>query len=202
VLQVVLEGKQAEADETHSHRYYSEIMEWADKERTIGVRTNADQPDQAANAVAFGAEGIGLCRTEHMFFEGDRIMDVREMILADDRGARGGARPLLPMQRDDFEGIFRVMGERPVTIRTLDPPLHEFLPHDDADVKATPRRSGQRRRGRDEGGRAAREQPDARPPRLPPRHRLPRDHAHADARDPRSGVPRRRRKASTSSPRS
>jgi pyruvate,orthophosphate dikinase len=137
VLQVLLEGREAE-DESHSHRYYTEIMQWADRERTLGVRTNADQPDQASNAVAFGAEGIGLCRTEHMFFEGERIMDVRRMILADTTDEREAALArLLPMQRDDFAGIFRVMGSRPVTVRTLDPPLHEFLPHDEADQRAT-----------------------------------------------------------------
>ena len=102
------------------------------------MRTNADQPDQSANAIAFGAEGIGLCRTEHMFFEGDRIMSVREMILAESREAREAAlAKLLPMQRDDFAGIFRAMGERPVTIRTLDPPLHEFLPHGEKDTAET-----------------------------------------------------------------
>jgi len=137
VLQVLLEGVETE-DESHSYRYYAEIMQWADKERTLGVRTNADQPDQAANAIAFGAEGIGLCRTEHMFFEGERIMDVRAMILSGTTAEREAALArLLPMQRDDFAGIFRVMGSRPVTIRTLDPPLHEFLPHDDADQRAT-----------------------------------------------------------------
>jgi pyruvate,orthophosphate dikinase len=137
VLQVLLEGVEAE-DESHSYRYYSEIMQWADRERTLGVRTNADQPDQASNAVAFGAEGIGLCRTEHMFFEGERIMNVREMILSATTEEREAAlAKLLPMQRDDFAAIFRVMGERPVTIRTLDPPLHEFLPHEESDQQAT-----------------------------------------------------------------
>ncbi|HSL96661.1 MAG TPA: pyruvate, phosphate dikinase, partial [Thermoleophilia bacterium] len=137
VLQVLLEQSMKRED-SESYRYYAEIMQWADKERTLGVRTNADQPDQAANAVAFGAEGIGLCRTEHMFFEGDRIMDVRRMILADTTEEREAALArLLPMQRDDFAGIFRVMGSRPVTVRTLDPPLHEFLPHDEADQRAT-----------------------------------------------------------------
>ncbi len=105
---------------------------WSGRTRcaALKVRTNADQPDQAANAVAFGAEGIGLCRTEHMFFGGERITAVREMILADNTEERQRAlAKLLPMQRDDFAGIFRAMGERPVTIRTLDPPLHEFLPH-------------------------------------------------------------------------
>ncbi len=137
VLQVLLE-KTMKPEESGSYRYYAEIMEWADKTRTLGVRTNADQPDQSSDAIAFGAEGIGLCRTEHMFFEGERIMTVREMILADDAAAREAAlAKLLPMQRDDFAGIFRVMGERPVTVRTLDPPLHEFLPHDDVDTRET-----------------------------------------------------------------
>jgi len=137
VLQVLLE-KTMKAEESGSYRYYAEIMEWADKTRTLGVRTNADQPDQSSDAIAFGAEGIGLCRTEHMFFGGERIMTVREMILADDKAAREAAlAKLLPMQRDDFAGIFRVMGERPVTVRTLDPPLHEFLPHDDIDTSET-----------------------------------------------------------------
>jgi pyruvate,orthophosphate dikinase len=137
VLQVLLE-KSMTPEESGSYRYYAEIMEWADKARTLGVRTNADQPDQSENAIAFGAEGIGLCRTEHMFFEGERIMSVREMILAESREAREAAlAKLLPMQRDDFAGIFRVMGERPVTVRTLDPPLHEFLPHGDKDTAET-----------------------------------------------------------------
>ena len=137
VLQVLLE-KSMKPEESGSYRYYKEIMEWADKARTLGVRTNADQPDQSANAIAFGAEGIGLCRTEHMFFEGERIMSVREMILAETREAREAAlAKLLPMQRDDFAGIFRVMGERHVTIRTLDPPLHEFLPHGEKDTAET-----------------------------------------------------------------
>ena len=131
VLQVLLE-KTIAPEESESYRYYAEVMQWADKARTIGVRTNADQPDQSANAIAFGAEGIGLCRTEHMFFGEGRITAVQRMILADDLAGREEAlATLLGYQRDDFAGIFRVMGERPVTIRTLDPPLHEFLPHDD-----------------------------------------------------------------------
>ena len=101
----------------------------------MGVRANADQPDQSANSIAFGAEGIGLCRTEHMFFGGERINAVREMILADDEaGRRKALDKLLPIQRGDFKGIFEVMKEMPVTIRTLDPPLHEFLPHTDKEI--------------------------------------------------------------------
>ncbi len=115
---------------------FTKLMQWSDKFRNLNIRTNADQPDQSEVAVAFGAEGIGLCRTEHMFFGGDRIDAVREMILADDgAGRRRALAKLLPMQREDFVEIFRVMKERPVTIRTLDPPLHEFLPHTDKEIE-------------------------------------------------------------------
>ena len=110
---------------------FAAFMEWADEFRPIGVRTNADTPEDAEKAIAFGAEGIGLCRTEHMFFEGDRIQAVREMILASSESARRAAlAKLLPYQKEDFRGIFRAMAGYPVTIRLLDPPLHEFLPHD------------------------------------------------------------------------
>jgi pyruvate,orthophosphate dikinase len=116
---------------------YEKLMRWADEVRTLGVRMNADQPDQCENGLAFGAEGIGLCRTEHMFFGDSKIAAVREMILAEDSEARIHAlAKLLPLQRADFEEIFRVMGPRPVTIRSLDPPLHEFLPHDEPAIKA------------------------------------------------------------------
>ena len=116
---------------------YERLMKWADELRTMGVRTNADQPDQCVSAIAFGAEGIGLCRTEHMCFEGVKIDAMREMILAEDTPSRERAlAKLLPLQRKDFEGIFKSMGTRPVTIRTLDPPLHEFLPHDAKTIKA------------------------------------------------------------------
>jgi pyruvate,orthophosphate dikinase len=111
---------------------YSQLMKWADKARRLRVRANADQPDQCANAVAFGAEGVGLCRTEHMFFGEGKIGPMREMILAGTPEERRAALArLLPLQRADFEGIFREMNGRPVTIRTLDPPLHEFLPHEE-----------------------------------------------------------------------
>ncbi len=110
---------------------FSTFMQWADEIRPIGVRANADTPQDAAKALSFGAEGIGLCRTEHMFFEGDRILAVREMILAASEKARTAAlAKLLPYQREDFAGIFRAMPGLPITIRLLDPPLHEFLPHD------------------------------------------------------------------------
>ncbi|MBI3786204.1 MAG: pyruvate, phosphate dikinase, partial [Deltaproteobacteria bacterium] len=114
-----------------SYQQYAQLMQWADKERKLDVRANADQPDQCANAIAFGAEGVGLCRTEHMFFGEEKIGPMREMILAERIDERRAAlAKLLPLQRADFEGIFRVMRGLPVTIRTIDPPLHEFLPHD------------------------------------------------------------------------
>jgi pyruvate,orthophosphate dikinase len=110
---------------------YDRLLAWADKFRNLRVRVNADTPADAHKGRDFGAEGIGLCRTEHMFFEGDRITAVREMILAEDEAGRKRALDkLLPMQRGDFEGIFRAMEGFPVTIRLLDPPLHEFLPKD------------------------------------------------------------------------
>ena len=109
---------------------FGTLMGWADKVRRLGVRANADMPADARVAIRFGAEGIGLCRTEHMFFEADRIQAVREMILADDEKSRRAAiAKLLPMQRKDFIELFEIMGGLPVTIRLLDPPLHEFLPH-------------------------------------------------------------------------
>jgi len=115
---------------------FNVLMKWVDGIRKLGVRTNADTPQDAEVARKFGAEGIGLCRTEHMFFEGDRIKAVREMILADDVSGRENAlAKLLPMQRDDFLGIFKAMKGLPVTIRLLDPPLHEFLPHEEENQK-------------------------------------------------------------------
>ena len=114
-------------------RDFNTFMSWADDKRRLAVRTNADTPHDSEVARKFGAEGIGLCRTEHMFFEADRIVAVREMILADDEaGRRQALAKLKPMQRLDFEGIFTAMDGLPVTIRLLDPPLHEFLPHEPA----------------------------------------------------------------------
>ncbi|MGI6003818.1 MAG: pyruvate, phosphate dikinase [Christensenellales bacterium] len=116
---------------------FSTLMGWADEIRTLKVRTNADTPADAAQAVEFGAEGIGLCRTEHMFFEADRIMAMREMIVSDTAEQRKAAlAKLLPIQKGDFKGIYKVMENRPVTIRLLDPPLHEFLPHEASEVEA------------------------------------------------------------------
>jgi pyruvate,orthophosphate dikinase len=115
---------------------FNKLMSWADELRRLRVRTNADTPADSARAREFGAEGIGLCRTEHMFFEGQRIDAMREMILAgDEAGRRRALDKLLPMQREDFVGIFRAMDGYPVTIRTLDPPLHEFLPHERSELK-------------------------------------------------------------------
>jgi pyruvate,orthophosphate dikinase len=112
------------------YQAYAELLSWADEARTLTVRTNADTPRDAQIARGFGAQGIGLCRTEHMFFEGDRIHAMREMIVArDEAGRRRALAKLLPIQRSDFEGIFEAMDGYPVTIRLLDPPLHEFLPH-------------------------------------------------------------------------
>jgi pyruvate,orthophosphate dikinase len=111
---------------------FQQIMKWSDKYRTLGIRTNADTPADAQRARDFGAEGIGLCRTEHMFFEGDRIKAMREMILAESVDARVKAlNKLLPYQREDFIGLFKAMKGMPVTIRLIDPPLHEFVPHED-----------------------------------------------------------------------
>jgi pyruvate,orthophosphate dikinase len=128
VVQVLID-RTLKPEQSRVYRQYAQLMEWADAARKLKVRTNADKPDQAEQAVAFGAEGIGLCRTEHMFF--DHIEPMREMILADTAEARKKALDkLLPHQRADFEGLFRAMKGKPVTIRTLDPPLHEFLPQE------------------------------------------------------------------------
>ncbi|MDD4468247.1 MAG: PEP-utilizing enzyme, partial [Candidatus ainarchaeum sp.] len=114
---------------------FKTLMSWADSIRKLKVRTNADTPKDAEVAIKFGAEGIGLCRTEHMFFEGDRIKAVREMILSKDLiGRQKALAKLLPMQRGDFVGLFKAMKDKPVTIRLLDPPLHEFLPKEDSDI--------------------------------------------------------------------
>ena len=122
---------------------FARLMTWADRARTLKVRTNAETPVDTRTAVEFGAEGIGLCRTEHMFFDADRIPVVRSMILAEsETGRRDALAKLLPFQRDDFAEIFRIMGDRPVTIRLLDPPLHEFLPHTEEDMDAVAASSG------------------------------------------------------------
>lgn len=127
----VLDGS-LKPGKSYTYELFQTVMKWADKHRSLKIRTNADTPSMAKQAVSFGAEGIGLCRTEHMFFDGDRIDYMRQMILAVDEVQRRAAlKKLLPFQRKDFVGLFKAMNGRPVTIRLLDPPLHEFLPHDD-----------------------------------------------------------------------
>ena len=134
VIQVLL-NKTMNAKDSPTYQTYESLMKWADTYRRLNIRTNADQPDQASNAIAFGAEGIGLCRTEHMFFGGDRIMSVRKMIVSDTiEDRRKALNELLPLQREDFEGIFEAMNGLPATIRTLDPPLHEFVPNSEKEI--------------------------------------------------------------------
>jgi pyruvate, orthophosphate dikinase len=129
-------GQQIKTVEPEITGYFGTFMAWADEIRVLKVRTNADSPRDSEQAVKFGAEGIGLCRTEHMFFEEDRIPAVREMIVAKSEEQRRKALDkLLPMQKSDFIGIYEAMEVRPVTIRLLDPPLHEFLPHEDEDIR-------------------------------------------------------------------
>ena len=180
----VLAGRVAMIEPAMSGEFET-LMGWADEVRKLGVRANADTPNDARVAVKFGAEGIGLCRTEHMFFDEDRIRAVREMILADDEKQRRAAlAKLLPMQREDFVELFEIMGGLPVTIRLLDPPLHEFLPHTRRGDRRGRRRHGRRSaQARGPCERTSRVQSDARLPRLPPRDRLPGDRRDAGARD-------------------
>ena len=171
---------------------WSKFMSWAEPFRRMGVRANADIPRDALQARAFGAEGIGLCRTEHMFFAEDRLPHMRTMILANnEKDRRTALKKLLPMQRADFVGVFRAMDGFPVTIRTLDPPLHEFLPRrEDLMVEIAQAGTHQAEVAQAEGAAhaaesrraVARSQPHARPPRLPSRHHLSRDHRDAGAR--------------------
>ncbi|BDW90045.1 pyruvate, phosphate dikinase [Thalassospira tepidiphila] len=122
---------------------FSQLMEWADALRRLKIRTNAETPEEAETARGFGAEGIGLCRTEHMFFDPERIVSMREMILAEtEKGRRAALAKLLPYQRQDFIDLFRIMKGLPVTIRLLDPPLHEFLPHGDAEIADVAKAAG------------------------------------------------------------
>lgn len=135
VVAALVEGNK-KAQKHWIFKMYQTISEWSDKYRKINVRTNADSPADSAAAIAFGAEGIGLCRTEHMFFEGSRLTDVRRFILADTEQDRNRAiKKLLPHQRKDFQNIFKAMDGKPVTVRLLDPPLHEFLPHTNEDMQ-------------------------------------------------------------------
>jgi pyruvate,orthophosphate dikinase len=142
VIQVLVK-KTLHPEDAPVYQRFEKLLGWADKLRRLGVRANADQPDQAEISVAFGAEGIGLCRTEHMFFGSGKIEPMREMIVAETEAERRVAlAKLLPLQRADFAGLFRAMGSRPVTIRTIDPPLHEFLPQDEAGVADLARATG------------------------------------------------------------
>lgn len=139
----VLIDKSLKPEDAPTWNIYNKLMAWSDKYRKLNIRTNADQPDQAEIAVMFGAEGIGLCRTEHMFFGGERIDAMREMILADNiEGRKTALDKLLPYQRNDFYGLFKVMGSKPVTIRLLDPPLHEFLPHTENEITELAKKIG------------------------------------------------------------
>jgi pyruvate,orthophosphate dikinase len=142
VAQVLLYGTM-KPEESETYRNFDRLLRWADEIRTLGIRTNADTPEDARVARLFGAQGIGLCRTEHMFFAADRINKVREMILARTTEARRKTlEELLPYQREDFDGIFRELAGLPATIRLLDPPLHEFLPHTESAVSLIAREMG------------------------------------------------------------
>ncbi len=139
VLQVLLE-KSMKPEDSEVFRNFDRLLKWADEIRTLGIRTNADTPHDSRVARLFGAEGIGLCRTEHMFFAEERILRVREMILArDEKGRRKALAEILPFQKADFEGIFRELDGLPVTVRLLDPPLHEFLPQTEAQISTVAR---------------------------------------------------------------
>jgi pyruvate,orthophosphate dikinase len=142
IVQVLIE-KSLEAKNSQTYQNFKKLMDWCAKVSRLAVRTNADTPEQTAHAIAFGAVGIGLCRTEHMFFEGNRIDAMREMILADTKELRREAlKKILPFQREDFIGIFKELKGHPATIRFLDPPLHEFLPHDHAAQSALAKKMG------------------------------------------------------------
>ncbi|HEX6640591.1 MAG TPA: pyruvate, phosphate dikinase [Thermoanaerobaculia bacterium] len=139
VVQVLLE-ESMKPEESETYRNFDRLLKWADEIRTLGIRTNADTPNDARVAKLFGAHGIGLCRTEHMFFADERILRVREMILArNEAGRRKALDELLPFQKADFEGIFRALDGMPVTVRLLDPPLHEFLPQTEAQISSVAR---------------------------------------------------------------
>jgi pyruvate,orthophosphate dikinase len=139
VVQVLLE-ESMKPEQSETYRNFDRLLKWADEIRTLGIRTNADTPNDARVARLFGAQGIGLCRTEHMFFADERILRVREMILArNEAGRRKALDELLPFQKGDFEGIFRALDGLPVTVRLLDPPLHEFLPQTEAQISSVAR---------------------------------------------------------------
>ena len=184
IIQVLIE-KKIQPKDSLIYQQFAKLMSWADEIADLGVRTNADTPRDATVARLFGATGIGLCRTEHMFFQAERIAAVREMILADTKEERRRAlAKILPMQRNDFIGLFRAMDGYPVIIRTLDPPLHEFLPHTDQEIEELAGQMGvpfheTQRTGRE----SQRIQPHARPPRLPSGHQPSGDHRNAGPGD-------------------
>ncbi len=184
VIQVLIE-ETMKPQSSEVFRNFDRLLKWADEIRTMGVRTNADTPNDARVARLFGAVGIGLCRTEHMFFAEDRILRVREMILArDEAGRRKALDQLLPFQRADFEGIFRELAGMPVTVRLLDPPLHEFLPQSEQQISQVARDMGWGFvEAACEGQSAARDEPHARTSRLPAGHHLPRDLRNAGTGD-------------------
>jgi pyruvate,orthophosphate dikinase len=139
----VLVDKSLDGKKSETYTMFKTLMDWCSKSTRLQVRTNADTPEQTENAIAFGATGIGLCRTEHMFFDAERIAAVREMILSEElEGRQKALAKILPMQRGDFTGIFREMKGLPVTIRLLDPPLHEFLPQEEKDIEDLARTMG------------------------------------------------------------
>ena len=139
VVQVLIE-ESMKPEDSEVYRNFDRLLKWADEIRTLGVRTNADTPEDARVAKLFGASGIGLCRTEHMFFQEERILRVREMILArNEAGRRRALEQLLPFQKEDFVGIFRALEGMPVTVRLLDPPLHEFLPQTESQISTVAR---------------------------------------------------------------
>ncbi|MFR4025901.1 MAG: putative PEP-binding protein [Alistipes indistinctus] len=179
---VIYEGKVATKDAEVSGDF-AKLMELADEFAHLKVRANADTPRDAKTAFRFGAQGIGLCRTEHMFFEGDRIKAVREMILADDEeGRRKALAKLLPMQRGDFEGLFETMNGHPVTVRLLDPPLRIRTALRKGDARHGSGNEGLLRGHQEQGGRTGRVEPDAGSPWLPPGQHLSRNHRDADPR--------------------
>ena len=206
---ITLDGATGEVFVGHGRRWSSRrcpaisrtLMDWADASRRLGVRANAETPLDAETARKFGAEGIGLCRTEHMFFDPERIGAVRQMIMArDEAGRRAALAKLLPFQREDFVELFRIMAGLPVTIRLLDPPLHEFLPHAEAELAEVAGGAGHRRRSDAPArGRAGRGQPDAGPSRLPAGDHLSRRStrcrrarsSRAPSRSPRKAARRR-----------
>ncbi len=210
ILQVIAGQMKPEASDIYQR--FDKLLGWADKVRRLGIRANADQPDQAETAYAFGARGIGLCRTEHMFFGEGRIPIVQRMILADNEADRRKALDeLLPLQRGDFYGVFKAMHGTPVTIRTIDPPLHEFLPKREdlmvevARLEATGGSEQTLKEKRDAAPArraAARVQPHARPPRRAARDHLPGDHRDADARHHGGRLPARQGGHQGRSPRS